>query len=653
MPQPVGVTIDSKDYLLVSGQDSFELIGEPRLEQQGDIAGASRPAKTPRPDILIHKWDNWSGGEGQRFINSEDPESFTRYQDGGIPASGTGLGTVDIGTIGEIRRGRQAEVVGETNFAGVSPTVGFLLIFDTGVYSLYNDGADIGYASCTSATANFVHIGDWLTGANLKGPPASDGNLLFAGTTIGLYRSTGSGTGADWTAAAAIAHGNPIISSNRIYFTKEVTGGVELYQGSLTTANQEILVGTTPGAKSVATCSDGDNVYLLTSNSTANRCFLHRWDGTTLTEFAAMPQGFRVIGDHRPVMKAAHGIVFVGGYRPGDNTNEFDRPTLLYFTESDSGTVVTREASFSLRTAGGKRISSMEFIDDDTLVMGLRTGASDTSVDYFIAYDMRTGGLSDFMRSSGSFSVATSAEVTSVVSNFGRVWGYVYGDDATDTHAFQRERGRILITGVAGSIWDFDLPDEEKLLLSCEVHTSALVAADSEVVSLSFKLDDSTIITTDAAGAGLTHSTNLATRASFTLSNASSERVFRFVEPRIQVGGTASDQSKRGPKLYSVTIRATTMGMQQFIACRVDLSDSRGDKRPMSRALTGERAQEELETLMQDTTNRVFTLKPKYEKAPAPREPSFDSYTVVPYSYRFGYHKPGQGMAELVFRVLA
>lgn len=641
MPLRTDILINDKPFAVLP--DGFNLIGEPRLIQQGDIAGSSRPSKSARPDILSWKWDNWSGGEGQRFINSGDPESFTRYQDSDDP--------VDLSMVGELRRGRDATAMDNSSLT--SPTTGFLSLGESGstlAWFAYNSGANVRVGTATAGGASGVAAdsAQVVAAATLRGQPVTaNGVNLFVGTSLGIYKSAGGAAGTDWSASLAGAHGNPVISANRLYFTKEITDGIEFYQASLITADQQVLVGTITGSgKSICTCSDGDFVYVLAASSSGDQAFLYRWDGTVLTEFATVPHGFRIASDHIPVMRAVHGIVFVGGFFTGDNTADFDQPTLIYFTESEAGVVYTMKP-LSLRAAAQRRITCLEVGPEDTLLIGLESPTGAALTDAVMAYDLKTGGFSHYMRPNVAAAVATSQRVTSIIHARGRTMYTIFQNDTTDDLEFHREKGREGTIKVAGSIWDFDLPDEEKILLSAEVHTSALAAGDD--VKLSFVLDDSTTITTDSAGAALTHDTDGASRKSFTLSDSDTERIFRFLEPRIEITGTDATQGSNGPTVYSVTIRAITAGTQQFIEALIDLSDSKGTSRMSSRALTGSKAQEELEALFTSTSNRIFDVKGYIEKPGQPYPRRADTYVCVLHEYAFGYRP---GVCRAVFRVI-
>lgn len=640
MPRPTHVQINGKDYSLVEGEGSFENSGEPRLVQQGDIAGASRPSKTARPDILSWKWDDWSLGEGTRFVRSDDPDTFSAYQDSDD--------AVDIAMVGELRRGRNGATLTNSLTTAARAVLARGQIGSSGFgYLSYDSSTNVRLGLLTTTTMTDVAL---ITSVSaIRGQPVSVGARVWVPTSTGLFMYDGAVT--DWTSTLSGEHSNPVISSGRLYFTRDVTAGTELYQASLETANQHVLVGTIAGeVKSACTESDGDNVYVLVSNS-SDSSFLYRWDGTALTEFAAVPHYFRTSQLKRPTMRAVNGVLFVGGYIPADNSTEFDQPCLLFFTESESGIVVTME-TLRLRTAGARRITALEVGPKDTLLIGLEAPTGAALTDLVMAYDLRTGGFSHYMRPDSLSSATNSLHVSSFFFAGGSTSFLVNHLSASNTVLGFREKGRDATTKVAGPIWDFDLPEEEKILLSAEVHTSALAAGD--IVELSFVLDDSTVITTDATEAAnsLRHETDGATRKNFTMTDTGTERIFRFLEPRVEITGTGATQGTTGPTVYSVSMRATTAGTQQFLNARISLSNQSGKSRVPGRSVTARKQQEELEALFTSTSNRVFDVKPFYEKPGGQYPKTSDTYVCVLHSYRFIYDRPGEGECAVTFRVI-
>src|SRR6266566_8898749 len=104
---PVGVELNGVPFTIVDRQDleeHYPYSWRPYVEtieqhviQSAELSGSSRPAKSTRPDELNWRLDDWSGGEGFKFLDASDDANFARYyySDGAVNV--TTKGQVSLG----------------------------------------------------------------------------------------------------------------------------------------------------------------------------------------------------------------------------------------------------------------------------------------------------------------------------------------------------------------------------------------------------------------------------------------------------------------------------------------------------------------------------------------------------------------------------
>jgi len=636
--RPSGITINDIPYALADGEGSYEILEDPAVIQDPDIAGASRPSKTSRPDILTWKWDDWSGGEGTRFIDSSRPDTFKQYQDSSD--------AVNVLTPGELSIGLDLSQ-SQGLITGASPeatTRSFLAAAGGNVFAYHTDGSPevvvFKYDFSTwSDPATTVDAGD-----SLNGPPAVSGAKMFVGTTSNMFKVATDLTVTAWGGGAASQ--SPIAADNRLYHFREGTDKIDLYQADLKAAGAGTLVGTANGVdKVIAATSNGQRVFLVAGRGT-EQMKLFVWDGTALVEQGDLPQTFRTIDDRLDAARVAAGVLFMAGHTPGAAAGVLDAATLIFAEGANVDTVVSVK-DLALRTAQARRFRCVTQANDNLLLLG---GSDPDDADVF-AYDISTGSLSLRARGDVTDSGLTSAEINSLVWEKGQLFAAVFAD-ATANKTYVRyslatgdDKYRSA-TAVAAPLWDFDLPNDEKILLDVELHFKALAAG--EEVAFSFKADDGSEVTTDASAATMEATfaaDGAVTRKSFTISGASVERTFRYLEPRLTL--TAGTDAATTPTLYSASIRATTSGKAKFIRCEIDLG-----ARVPHRTVSAAKAAAELEALV-ESSNRIVVIKPWYEKGGAPKPRSSDSYTVLIHQAALRWRSANSGRGALMFRVLA
>lgn len=624
MPQPSGIDLNNVRYLLREGNDSFAIIYESALVRRREVVGAERgSAEQSRLDLLTWRWDNWSRGEGQRWINTSLKETFNRYFKSG--------GAVDIRRWGVLKLGLAASQETLASAATTfSATVAPRMITAGKPWVFYDTSAQrkSGGAWATVATG--------LT-ANISGHLAALNSRVFVGSTNMIRRVT-SAANSQWVASKGqnLVIGGKDMELFYAFTTtdEKVTIRSVPIQPSSSAPFTPVDENTIPGIdESVAMAADGNDIYALVSVD-EEMPFLFKLrkkaSGNDFKPFGRFPPAFFVQNNKREVMWVVNGIVFVGGYFTNPFTN-VDDPALLWFTNSAAGVVgVIRERGTN------EQIKAMFPTIDNEILMATTKGK-------VYSYSLSTGGFYEF--ASG---MAATDDVTSMTYSKGVFYFAVWDGSTTGAVWATKTSGTGKYPSsvkVESSQWDYDLPDDKKVALSISV---CGVFPTSTSCDVSLEFDDGSEITTDSAGATMTANTTGIT--TFTLSDNDTERTFLWAKVNLTL--KTSDTSKT-PTIYYSTLRSTTATRVKFIECKVDLSDHRLDgRRVPERAVTGALALQEIETLLDSTSNTVLVLKPYFEKAAPPSQRTTDTYNVIFDEAVITEDTPGSGQAQLRFRVV-
>lgn len=629
MPYPSGINIEGVLYPIKHGNNAFSIDHQPTVIQQADLAGSSRPSKTSRPDTLTWRWDDWSGGEGQTWITPDvvfaeisvggQTDSFKKYYSSDL--------AVDISVPGQISLGKVATdelaSIGTLN-DGSGP---FLEVLAEHPWVLYNTNAKERTDDTPTWTARTTNA---TTGPVCNGSVAF-GNYVYAsyGSTDGIKYMNSTTAGTSFSVPGAE---NPFIADGRLYgFAGTGSGPVSLKRTpDLTAGATFTTVGVVSGTLHESGINNiGSDIYIMLTTSGMGAT-VHRYDGTALSTYFQPPIGFR--GGGPRVVFAQNGVLFLGGYFPGTS----DIAAVLYSIPGGPAGEIGR-----ITPTTSMRVSALFSDQNNGIIIGTNTGE-------VFRYDMGTGGMSRFCSGQSTGAIASTRINTMCWANgkyfFGTrtdaLAGAVY---STNVGTYPNE------TIVTGSKWDYLFPEEEKILLSVTINASIPSGC---TVKFAFKADDGSTITTDASGAAMSMTNSDGAYKTFTVSNAGTERIFRILQPYLYLDTNTGGDSKSTPIVYSVLMKATSTGKQKFINATIDLSNERADNRPSSAQLTGSKLGQTLETLIENSANRIITVKVPYEKTDLPYPRSEDTYSCVVHQSHIEYQTPGEGFAQLVLRIV-
>lgn len=153
--------------------------------------------------------------------------------------------------------------------------------------------------------------------------------------------------------------------------------------------------------------------------------------------------------------------------------------------------------------------------------------------------------------------------------------------------------------------WDFGTSGK-KILKAIEIITEDL--PDNTSVKVSFIADDGTEISTNASDATISHTSG--TRTRHVISDADTERTFRYLTPIIALSTT---DATAAPAALSVTLEAEQVPTNiRIFEFALDFSDQSSGHRTPGRQMTGRGQLGTLRTLRDSTSNHVFTFTPLY-----------------------------------------
>lgn len=637
--RPYAAEIAGVLYSVPPGQDTYREYAESTVVRQAEIAGASRVARTSRPDVLEWRWDDWVGGEGEAHLDPNDELSPTRYL--------SSTAGVEISTPGQLELGRNLTT--SVTLAGAIDNGGPHLCVAGGyVFVLYGIGTSLrirrlGTAPTTwDAEVTLTGSGAGAVGG-INGPPAVLGSFIFAAGDNRIIRidttPATSPAATDWVGSAGAF---PVATNNRLYYTVTTAGNTELRRVDVSPSGSApftpytayTAAGLTSGRGLAAV---GEQIWIL-NQETGDDARLHlfeavRNDETDVgREKAKAPPGFRVDGGG-PNINDVNNIIFYGGYKTGSG-DEVDTPLVRYATEE------AEDKLLAIRPGTSDRVTVIVPTTENEVLIGCYSGA-------VYRYDLEAGGLSLFL--SGN-----SNPVTSIAFLDGRYYvATLSGTTGAVLYTPSTGASKHPTTStVVGETWDFGFPGEPKTLTTVDVQTETLPSGTSVEVSL--LLDDGTTITTDAAGVTMAHSTG--TRSTFVVSNAGTERNFYYVRPSVILKGSGTTT----PTVVAVTVRCETSGMVRFFEVVVDLSDDTSNDRLPDQMLNGKQKADNLRTLISNATSRstsvskLFTFRPLFaDTTDAYPGPSDDtSYVCKLVEPNIVLDEPAQGNARLILKVV-
>lgn len=595
MIRPPDVVLNGVDFQLFENPDvlPYREYTEPAVQQQADIAGASRPSKNARPDTMVWRMDSWSGGEGQKFVDTARDDSFSQYfySDEAIDVI-TNPGEVSLG----LKLTDDTAGVGVTTHGPyLAVTNGFLaaIATDSGV-SQRNRRKNLSTGVWSALASTLVST------ALASGQASSGGNFVYEG-----YRGAGAvirrydpSANAEVTFLAVAAE-NVLVADNRLYFLFDTAAGsMELRRSPFTTPASSTVY-TVDGVGGQAGIESLGAKIFIASQGNDEEPRIHLYDGSVGSERVRCPIGFRVTTS--PIFNAMAmlgDLLFVAGFKDG-SAGEPTRPMLVYVSGARTGTVGivrddvdTTEEKFNTCAPGfGNRV-----------IMGTNLGR-------VFAYDINQGGLSQLFTG-----LPSTAGIRSIAYAKGRYYvgaldsgtGKVFASQATGTNKHPST------AKIFSSIWDFNYSEELKIITSIEVFTKPLPGATT-AVDLELVLDDGTTVTTDAAGASLRHTGASMTRTKFTISDADTTRTCRVLQVNATLrNDVGAGDSSVTPRVYSVVVTAEGLGGQDFFELALSLEDKTSTERALNTSPAGLVYAEGLRTLRSLARGQLVTFTPNF-----------------------------------------
>jgi len=616
--KPPGLELNGVPYKLYAPEsgygdfDSWLEHTEPAIVSQPEIAGLSRSGKQARPDKPTWTLDDWSKGEGQEFIDPDDPDSFKKYYY-------NSTGSVDvISRPGAISLGLLAQVTNLPTNRKYGP------------YLAYSRG----YLSAFVDDHMFTESGGVYTDKGLVA--AASGNLISGqiethGGFIYVTYKDGSGAGNsskirrfiwDGTTLTQATFANSsnmeqaLVANNRLWVLYDGGGKLVLRGFALTGSLPISPISPDPytadGSGSEAGLAAIGSRVFMASQYVYEESRIHLYDGSVGLERVVMPLGFRM--DTTPYRELVDlgDIIFAGGYREGAS-GQPELPILGYVAGGRSGVVGVIRENIGNTNA---RIRAMAPGFQNRLLMGTDNGQ-------VFAYDVAQGGISQLITG-----MTAGLIVTDIVYAAGRYFIATRGGEAGSAAATSIWDTKATGVGkyptsakVHSSLWDFGYPETIKMFTDITINTDPLpggCTVDLEVVI------DGTTYTTDKDGTTMTHSGTGATRSTFTLSgikasdDSSVSRAGRIVQINMTLknsvgGGGSSDVT---PTVRSVTLHAYAAEDIIYTDVMISLEQDEAYERMLDRQWTGETKLNNLYTIRNAAQKTPYVFKPYWHSAP-------------------------------------
>lgn len=650
------VTINGVDYE-VDPTSYEEWFGSESAREQY-IVGTSRLGKSLEPYLLEWIMDNWSAGEGWDHLDPTPGHPSQRGWSGArtiLEPPGA-----DITIPGQLRPGfLMQNSLADAATATAGP---YLVPADGNLWVVYSD-ATTTTTKYTSDLASWNDVADGMGAQGIIGPPSAHANGIFiagprSGADGGLRRIT-TGGNTSWSATSCRS---PLAADNRVYaLQRGTTTSTRQYSGldaaaTLVTASTFNGIGSTYSSAPICQVAWGSTIYsLLAADNGAPRLWAAK--GTEPGAEVAVFEGMRVTASETglQVMAIVNGVVFIGGWS-ADTGN----PMIQLFDGQETD-VITRETG-ALNSAD-RTITCLAPGKPGELLIGVSIASNFVNEQCELwRYDLAQGSLSCIARRESLATWTGIPDITSAAWFKGR---YVMAFNATPAagsatvhvdatdNIYSTTADRLTDCEFAMPTWDFGYPTVEKILDSVELQTKALPANAS--VEFGYALDGASpaVTSTDGAGNAVSHATDDAGRTKFFMSDFDSERIFRFMQPGIQL---TSSTGSAFPTLYRVVIRALPIPSSiRFFEFDLILRQEDADNRIIGRTRSGDDLAADLYTLFTNTSNRIVKFVPLIKDSPQPHQgPTETEHSVIlaPGMERNAHYRstgPGEGRMRVRF----
>lgn len=318
VPDRVDLLLNGEGYLLDRAEEPNALHAyTPTFVARQNVTGSY--GDNQQEFWLVLSQNDWSEGEGQRYIRVNDPASSRRYWRGSaVDVSVEGQASLNLGSTSY---SVSASVTASTSWRG---EVAFVVGSD--LFTV-NQGASAVSRGATTST---------LSGLTGYGMCADDDNVFIAypsGGTNGCIRQWDGSAFTNFRASLGVSSVEFV--NNILYGAGRTSGGnLTLYSfstsGVPTTIREWLAADGTAETQTITRLRRmGDDLLILFSQHTPGRLLLY--DGTGPNVIAELPASF-----YATEVVTSQGVVFIGGSyykRNTSNTEFYQRPAILYYVD--------------------------------------------------------------------------------------------------------------------------------------------------------------------------------------------------------------------------------------------------------------------------------------------------------------------------------
>ena len=657
---PAAVSLNGVNYRLKEDtqEPAYREYIQPRVEPRYtryDDVGFSRPSLIGRQDVLTWRWDDWSKGEGQRFIDRQDPDSFRRYYF-------NSTGAVDVLTPGQVSLGyqlTQSYASGATTYS-VGPYLA-LTKFDA-----TNNVNNL----CLFVDGKVITMGAVDTWTDKGGVMAAAGNLIAGPAAYnggGMYICSSDGSGAagssrvrkvTWdgtteTVATQQASANmdmPVVADNRLYVVYDGGNKLVLRQtamsGTLPLAITDVYTADGTGSEAGMDAL-GPRIHIVTQMD-GEEPRIHIYDGKQGYERWRAPVGFRMQTTPYDAARFLGDVFYMAGYF---NIDGKKRSSVVFVTPSRTDTLGI------IRDKLEEGLAQVLLPTPKNLLL-IGTGRTSGVTSKVFVHDAANDGISQLFDA-----LPSTFEVTSMMNLDGRYYIAcraaasgtageirVYRTANMDADQYTSSAGGMTSTAssnnnrysssalILSSIYDLGYPEEYKLIHDVTLETEPLPSGSSVTVAL---VDETgTVISTDVDSNTMTYSTASGVTKTWKISGVKASDgsgvTRRCKRLSIQLTLNAGTNAATTPVVQGVTVHVSPLGFYKLYDMLVSLGDESAGSRILGQTVSGEKQLNNLKALIptNPSSQTVVAYIPHYTTGNQRQLPEGQVETETPVACR-------------------
>ncbi len=619
--------------------------GDPPIRESGQalraqnsqlVQGEDSAIFNMRPDVLVFKWTDWSGGEGQNSYDAQEP---ARYQSGRSIDPWSVPGTLRAGPYPEATLNNALAVFSSADDFPTLVAHGqdLRLVANDGVTpSIFTwDSTNLKWGAAVAITSAAGVVRDADADSLYLYILDQDSIIRWDGTTFSNFATAGVST--NHTALVELGQYVYIISA------QESSGGTTVTEFLKSAAIP--VAGTGIYAAAGYKHEEADIWPRRLVTTAPNRIYLATVSSMYTTIHAIIPTSAAGAGSGSAIavlpaqvrsMAWSGGLLFCHATTKGLGFGEEEGHGYLMYVNPEDGTygVVDRLRPYnSIQSNNFVSAGSIQRdgvgLSENYIGITAALALGGSVKNEVVVHDAIRGALHPYARFDAGSVTISPLSMAKYKGDVFMAEGNAVGGKVMRLVAGKYE-GDAISPEAVSPLWDFGLVDE-KILSSIRV--SCEVVPTDWTVSVDYDLDETGSWTNaGSVAAGTKGST-------FAITTGSSTKKFRQLRLRVQLVYGAAGVPTTTPIVLSIEARAQVTQKLRSWAVILDCSDDQGQAQEQN--LKGHQKIDNIQTAGTPGGDAV-TFKNGYSH----RQPnSFDTYNVTVDDYEIFFIKPGEGYA--------